>query len=317
MFIFEKAPFPSCHASTLVEPTPGKLFAAWFGGTAEGNRDVKIWASDYDGGKAWTEPRMIAEEPGFPTWNPVLFLVGKEVVLNYKAGPSPMTWSAYQKRSSDGGKTWSDAVMLPAGVYGPIKDKPIVTSDGALLAGTSVESHRAWCSWVDRSTDGAKTWTRHGPIDVPTARNNLIQPTLLEVEPKRVLALCRARGIGFICQAESRDGGLTWGPAKPLNGKDGTTELPNPNSGIDAVKTDKGDLFLVYNHTPMGRFPLNLAWSGDQGATWKKGQTFEDQLGEFSYPAIIHGSDGKLHVTYTWNRRHIKYVTADPAKSRG
>ena len=30
MFIFEKAPFPSCHASTLAEIAPGRLQAAWF-----------------------------------------------------------------------------------------------------------------------------------------------------------------------------------------------------------------------------------------------------------------------------------------------
>lgn len=308
MFIYKEAKFPSCHASTLVEVAPGKLLAAWFGGQAEGARDVRIYGSNFDG-KVWTPPRLLAEEPGFPCWNPVLFHAGKEIVLNYKAGPSPQTWSAYQKRSTDGEK-WSDPVMLPSGIYGPIKDKPILLSDGSLLAGTSVESHRAWTSWVNHSTDGAKTWSRHGPIDYPDRPNNLIQPTLLEVAPKHIVALCRARNLGFIVQAESKDAGLTWGAAK-------LTDLPNPNSGIDSVRTDKGDCFVIYNHTKLGRFPLNMARSDDQGESWKKVADIETQLGEFSYPAIIQASDGQLHATYTWNRTHIKYATFDPAKLRG
>ncbi len=314
MFIFEKAPFSMCHASTLVEVTPGKFLAAWYGGTAEGNRDVAIWASHTDG-PGWSEPLKIADQPGSPCWDPVLFTAGKELVLYYKVGPSPQTWSAVQKRSDDGGKKWSDAVVLPAGVIGPTKNKPIRLADGALLAGTSVENFRYWTAWADRSTDDAKTWTRYGPIDVPEKPFHLIQPTLLEVEPKRIVALCRSRTIGFICQAESLDGGRTWSAAKPLDAR--MRELPNPNSGIDAVRTEQGECFLVYNHTPAGRFPLNLAFSGDQAKTWKKVATLEDQLGEFSAPAIIQGSDGKLHVTYTWNRRHIKYLVLDPTRLRG
>ena len=30
--------------------------------------------------------------------------------------------------------------------------------------------------------------------------------------------------------------------------------------------------------------------------------------GEYSYPAIIQGRDGDLHITYTWNRKRIRYV---------
>ena len=36
MFIFEKASFASCHASTIAEVEAGKLLAAWFGGKDEG-----------------------------------------------------------------------------------------------------------------------------------------------------------------------------------------------------------------------------------------------------------------------------------------
>src|SRR3989442_8932225 len=53
-FIFETAPFPSCHASTIAE-TPSGLVAAWFGGTAEKNQDVGIWLSRHDG-KSWSAP---------------------------------------------------------------------------------------------------------------------------------------------------------------------------------------------------------------------------------------------------------------------
>jgi len=307
MFIFEKAPFASCHASTLVETEPGKLLAAWFGGKDEGAADVKIWQARFDG-KAWSKPEVAAEEPGVPCWNPVLFLSRSKVLsLFYKAGPNPMSWTGYIRRSTDAGKSWDKPQQLHAGILGPIKNKPIQQADGDILAGTSVESYKAWACWLERSKDDGKTWQRFGPIAVPDHPYGIIQPTLFETSDKRVVALCRSRGLGFIVQAESKDGGETWSPAKP-------TELPNPGSGIDLVRTVNGQLFLVYNHSKKDRSPLNLALSEDEGKTWKKMATLEDQAGEFSYPAIIQARDGQLHITYTWNRRHIKYLTFDPVK---
>ncbi len=308
MFIFEKAPFPSCHASTIVETEPGRLLAAWFGGKDEGARDVKIWMSRHDG-KAWSELDKVAEETGFPTWNPVLFRSkAGTLFLFYKAGPSPETWSGFVRKSADGGKSWGVAEILPAGVLGPIKNKPIQLADGTIVAGTSVESHRAWACWVERSSDDGKTWRRSGPITVPGRPHGIIQPTLfVKDEEKTLVMLCRARGVGFVCRAESKDGGETWGDAAP-------TELPNPNSGIDGVRAANGDWYLVYNPTKSGRTPLVLGRSADEGKTWKTVATMEDQAGEFSYPAIIQAKDGTLHVTYTWNRTHIKYLTFDPAK---
>jgi predicted neuraminidase len=310
VFIFEKAPFASCHASTLVEIDGGRLLAAWFGGKAEGAADVKIWLSRFDG-KTWSAPAVAADEPGFPCWNPVLFRSSRKTLfLFYRAGPTPMTWTGFVRRSSDDGKTWSAPEQMPAGLLGPIKNKPIEWPRGVILAGSSVESHRAWCAWVERSTDDGKTWRRFGPIAVPGKPYGLIQPTLLPTRDGRILALCRSRGIGFICQAESRDGGETWSEARP-------TELLNPNSGIDAVRTTADDFYLVSNPTRSGRTPLTLACSRDDGKTWKTAATLEEEPGEFSYPAIIQAADGRLHVSYTWNRRHVKYRTFEPGKEAG
>jgi predicted neuraminidase len=304
-FIFEKAEFTSCHASTIVEPEPGRLIAAWFGGSAEGKKDVRIWMARHDG-MSWSAPEVAAEEPEQPCWNPVLFRSKSGTVfLFYKAGPNPLGWTGFVRRSTDGGKSWSKPAPLPAGILGPVKNKPIQLADGAILAGTSVESFRAWACWIERSTDDGRTWKRFGPITVPDHPYGIIQPTLFDAKNGGVVMLCRSRGLGAICRSESPDNGESWTPASP-------TALPNPNSGIDGVTTGEKKWFLVYNHSDRNRYPLNLGLSENDGQTWRVVHTFEDQPGEFSYPAIIQTQDGRLHVTYTWQRRRIKHVVMDP-----
>jgi predicted neuraminidase len=83
--------------------------------------------------------------------------------------------------------------------------------------------------------------------------------------------------------------------------------LPNPNAGIDVVRLRDGRFVLIYNHTATGRSPLNLAVSRD-GDHWTPFQALESDLGEYSYPAMIQGSDGNLHIAYTWRRERIRYV---------
>ena len=74
-----------------------------------------------------------------------------------------------------------------------------------------------------------------------------------------------------------------------------------------------GRALVVYNHTERGRSPLNVAVSRD-GLQWQAALVLEDQPGEYSYPAVIQSSDGRVHATYTWKRQRIKHVVIDPAK---
>ncbi len=306
MFIFDKPPTPGCHASTIVELANGELLAAWFGGKDEGAKDVQIWSSRFDG-KTWGQPSVIATEPGQPCWNPVLFRTTKGVLrLWYKAGPSPMTWTGYLRNSSDDGKTWDTPQMLPAGFFGPVRAKPIQLADGTMLAGTSLESHKNWTPYVDRSTDDGLTWTRSNAFQ---AKGNFgqIQPTLYTTGDKSlsVVALMRSRNPLKILQANSSDGGNTFSQAE-------ATELPNPSAGIDVVRAGQ-DLYLIYNPSPIARTPISLARSSDDGKTWNKVKDLEVELGEFSYPAIIFSSQGKLEITYTWKRTHIVHHSIEPA----
>lgn len=305
-FIYETPPTPQCHASTIAE-TKGGLVAAWFGGTHEKHPDVGIWVSRYDG-KKWDAPVEVANgvqdaQTRHPCWNPVLFQPEKgPLLLFYKVGPSPSTWWGMLKTSDDHGVTWSSAQRLPEGILGPIKNKPIMV-DGVLLCGSSTE-HDGWRLHFERTTDLGKTWENTGPIhDGRTFA--AIQPTLLTHADGAIQALCRSRQ-GKVVQTVSRDGGKTWSNVS-------ATDLPNSNTGLDGVTLRDGRHLLVYNHTPRGRTPLNVAVSAD-GKTWQAAAVLENQPGEYSYPAVIQTSDGLVHITYTWKRTRVKHVVLDPQK---
>ena len=124
-FIFTKAPFRECHASTIVELVSGDLLAAWFGGQQEGDKSVAIWLSRKPRGGVWSSPVKVASYNEVPCWNPVLFRNTKGTVwLFFKVGPDEESWIGAYRTSTDGGKTWSDVTYLPAGMLGPSATNP-------------------------------------------------------------------------------------------------------------------------------------------------------------------------------------------------
>ncbi len=314
-FIYEQAPYPSCHASTIVETTRGGMVAAWFGGTREKHPDVGIWVSRLEGGR-WTPGVEVANgvQPGgtrHPTWNPVLFQPrgGAPLMLFYKVGPSPQTWWGEVRTSSDGGRTWSASRRLPAGILGPIKNKPVQLADGTILSPTSDETDEKpskWRVYFERSTDGGATWTKT-PFLNDGLTISAIQPSILfhdRLGGDKLQALGRTRQ-GKIFTVSSVDSGKSWGAMSLIDA------VPNPSSGTDAVTLQDGRHLLIYNPVPKGRTPLTVAVSRD-GQDWKRAVTLEDQPGEYSYPAMIQTSDGRVHITYTWKRERIKHVVLDP-----
>ena len=314
-FIFRKqdVPFPSCHASTIAETSEG-LIAAWFGGTAESNPDVGIWSSRFINGK-WTLPVEVANgvqsgKKRFPTWNPVLYNSGSQLLLFYKVGPNCSDWWGEFKSSEDNGRTWSKSTRLPKGIWGPIKNKPVLLRNGELLCPSSTE-YDGWQVHMETTSDLGLSWNRTASLNDGRAIS-VIQPTILVHPNGKIQILCRSKSRK-IFTSWSADNGKTWSKFEP-------TPLPNPNSGIDAVTLKNGINLLVYNHydlkhNPRSRNILNIAVSSD-GINWNGAVLLEDDPDfdtEYSYPAVIQTKDGLVHITYTWNRKLIKHVVIDPS----
>jgi predicted neuraminidase len=309
-FIYESAPFPSCHASTIVQTRHG-LLAAFFGGTHERHPDVCIYISHLNREK-WSAPVEVADGiqsdgSRLPTWNPVLFQPrGAPLILFYKVGPSPSEWWGEVKTSDDDGKTWSRATRLPDGLLGPIKNKPIQLENGDILSPSSIESAAdGWRIYFERSTDNGKSWTAT-PLVEQSPAIKAIQPSILVHSQTRLQALGRTRSQRLF-ETWSSDAGKTWSELK-------LTDLPNCNSGTDAVTLADGRHLLVYNDsiTEKVRFPLNVAISRD-GKHWEAAAVLDaEPPGQYSYPAVIQTTDGLVHITYTWKRLRIKHVIIDP-----
>lgn len=301
-FIFDQA--PSCHASTIVQIGPETFYSACFAGSKEGAQDIKIYGISFD--KNWKIPEVIASREGVPAWNPVLFRYPDgEMLLFYKMGENPRSWSGWIKRSLDDGKTWGSEERLPGGILGPIKNKPLLHNN-TLVCGSSVESYLSDAVWIELTKDRGRTWEKRGPIYFSNSTYGLIQPALYFDNLGHLHIFARPRkGLKAICRTRTDDLGSSWDPIS-------ITDLPNPDTGFDLVKLRNGAIVLVNNPTVKKRSRLELFLSKD-GSKFDSIWVLEEGDGEYSYPALIEDAfnPGIVHITYTWNRTKIKYLKID------
>ena len=366
-FLYEKASFPSCHASTITELKNHDLLAAYFGGSYESCKDVCIFVQrkkfikndpkkGYIYEKGWSAPQMVADGVLNDTlrkacYNPVLYQIPNgDVILQYKIGKDVRDWTGYQMRSADNGYTWTgmrDSIPAHAGtepdsLLGAIKNQPIMLPKGfrckngtvltadRIIAPTSKETAPGsktkpgqWRCYMEISEDGAKSWSLTAKVPQDDKIFRTIQPALLVHQDGRLQLLCRTaqpknaelKDNACVATSWSDDGGLTWSQMEFVH------DLPNNNSGIDAVTLPDGTFAVVYNpfgcvdwrgkkdpnYTKPLRNPLWIATSKD-GIHWTPAIKLETSpVSQYSYPSMIIGSDGSLHCVYTWRRQRVKY----------
>ena len=310
------------------------------------------------GAKEWSAPILagdgvFSDGSRKACWNPVITeMPNGELWLFYKIGINVKDWTGWLVKSKDGGRTWSKREELPKGFLGPVKNKPELV-DGRLLCPSSTEDN-GWKFHMEIYDLKTKQWKYVGPVEaeqalrcedmqtatapgtatVPGAftpgkkedieapdaggvadKNGMhpidcIQPSILKLKDGRLQVLMRTRN-GKIATSFSCDKGDTWSKVTLL-------DVPNNQSGTDAVTLKDGRHVLIYNNfqtlpgTKKGvRTPLSIAIS-DDGTHWRHALTLEDSpISQYSYPSIIQGKDGKLHAVYTWRRLRVAYKEID------
>lgn len=310
--------FKMCHASNLLRLKDGNILTVFFAGTHEGENDTAIYSCRAQEGES-SAPKLIARS-NEAHWNPVLFLPDEnqdnEIVLFFKVGNIIASWRTMITRSHDGGISWEQPRELVAGDKGgrgPVRNKPIRSSSGAILCPASLEDG-IWRSFIDISTDELTSLHKSNEIfymqdgtfspknaDIEVslqsfAGQGIIQPTLWE-DSSGIHALMRST-FGRIIRADSKDGGHVFNAPYPI-------EMPNNNSGIDvAYLNDK--LYLVCNPVNGNwakRTPISL-FSSDDGIRFKEEAVLDSIDGEFSYPCI-RAFKNNLYISYTYLRKNI------------
>ncbi len=335
------------HASAIVELPNGDLMVCWYRGSGERTADdVQIMgARKKKGAKSWSAPFVLADQPGFPDTNPVLWvdqqkrlwLFWQTIVAN-QWETAINNYRVTSKWQGDGAPTWerSDIMLI----------KPVRIAEKTEEFASTIPAE--WKARYERVVTRAKDkyfsrmgWmTRAHPLQLPSGR---------------ILVPLYSDGYSFSLVGISDDGGMTWRASEPIIGggniqpsfalrKDGTLlaymrdngpppkrvhvaeskdngetwsftrdgEMANSGTGLEVQVLKDGRWLMINNDTESGRWRLTLSLSDDEGRTWKWSRALElderteGQRSSFHYPSIIQGSDGTVHASYSVFLNHLK-----------
>ena len=308
--------------ATITGLDNGDLLIAYYGGEGEYANDTAVFvARKKAGSKKWSAPRRVAQDPFRSLGNGVIWQAPGGAVWLFYVVRFGDTWSDFRiavKISRDRGETWSDSSLLTLERGWMVRGRPIVLSSGKYLLPIYHETGEDRERVAPDTTSlfllydpATRQWTPTGRI---RSRLGNLQPAPVELSPGHLLAFCRRGGgydgqpDGWLVRAESRDGGLTWGP-----GED--SQFPNPNSAVELIKLANGHLLLIYNDSFSERTPLAAALSMDGGKTWPVKKILASGPNSYAYPSAFQAPDGKIHLVYTSDERktinHAVFTEAD------
>ena len=257
----------------------------------------------YDSGHTWTDLEILTRRRRILGKNKPLFIMPNIWIL-------PMEYEGLGDivfiRSVNDGKTWKTINCDSGGAY---LDQPTIVqlSNGDLMA-----YMRSWEGhiYVTYSHDLGLTWEIPHPTELP---NNNSGIDMVKLSSGKLVLVYNPTALGVNGDLTSSDVygvGVALRFAHNALKKAGNDELQRKIFKIDTQADVHTSGLLRWGP----RTPLVVGVSDDEGHTWRTARVLEDAPGEYSYPAVIQGSDGAIHVFYTHQRTRMKHVRLEESE---
>jgi predicted neuraminidase len=272
-----------------------------------GNQDTAIvrYRISEDNGHSFGPIKTLFDQEGTFIRQPIVVLDNGEWLLPvfYCHTTKGRKWTGHRdtsavKISKDEGNTWEEYEVPNS--TGCVHMNIEKLDDGTLLA----LFRSRWADYIysSYSTDNGRTWSDPNPTELPN-NNSSIQFTKLA---NGHLALVFNNMNAENCT--ERRASLY----------DDIEDEENEENVVAEAVEDSGEREAFWGAP---RAPMTVAISEDNGVTWPFVKDIEigdgyamtnnskDKLNrEYSYPSIKQGSDGNLHIAFTYFRQTIKYV---------
>ncbi|GHP55813.1 hypothetical protein VN1192_10660 [Helicobacter pylori] len=299
----------SVHASSLINLPNDNLLSAYFSGTKEGARDVKISANLFDGKtNRWSEAFILltkedlsknAHEYIKKLGNPLLFLHDDKILL-FVVGVSMGGWATskiYQLESALEPIRFKFVQKLSLSPFlnlsHLIKNNPLNTTDGGFMLPLYHELATQYPLLL-------KFDKQNNPKELlrPNTLNHQLQPSLT---PFKDCALMAFRNHSFknSLMLETCKTPTAW--QKPM-----LTNLKNLNDALNLINLNK-ELYLIHNPSDLSLRRKELLLSKLENSNSFKTLKILDKADEVSYPSYSL-NPYFIDIVYTYNRSHIKHI---------
>ena len=309
---------PRYSEGSILSLADGSLLFAnteFSGSGADDARAHIIARRSHDGGRSWSDMRVLQENVGVR--NVMSVTLRRLEAPDRATGPigmfylvknSPVDLKAYLRVSHDEAATFGEPVLVSdaPGYHVMNNDRITRLTGGRLLAPVAstgdLTSSNHFVSYCFFSDDLGQTWQR-GRGEVDYDMRGAMEPEVIELDDGRVAMIVRTQ-LGHIAVSHSDDGGQTWSP--PASWGVRAPEAPATLRRIPST----GDLLLVYNDTFVPgaghggrRTPLTAAVSTDEGATWSFRRNLESNAdASYAYTSLM----------FDRGRAVMSYYVGDP-----